>query len=82
MKGAARTNQRRQHSYNRDGDEGLQQQLIRKHHIIITSFKQHSWECPLWLSRLRIQLVSMRMQVRSLASVSGLKDLALPRAVV
>ena len=30
-------------------------------------------EFPLWLSRLRTQLVSMRMQVRSLASLSGLR---------
>ena len=34
-------------------------------------------EFPLWLSRLRTQLISMRMQVRSLAVLSGLKDLAL-----
>ena len=39
-------------------------------------------EFLLWLSRLRIQLVSMRMQVQSLASLSGLKDLALPQTVV
>ena len=30
-------------------------------------------EFPLWLSRLRTQLVSMRMRVQSLASLSGLK---------
>ena len=34
-------------------------------------------EFPLWLSRLRTRLVSMRMQVRSLAFLSALKDLAL-----
>ena len=36
-------------------------------------------EFLLWLSRLRTQLVSMRMQVPSLALLSGLKDLALPK---
>ena len=35
-------------------------------------------EFPLWLSRLTTQLASMRMQVQSLALLSGLKDLALP----
>ena len=36
-------------------------------------FKIFSWEFPLWLSKLRTQLVSMRMQVRSPALLSGLK---------
>ena len=31
-------------------------------------------EFPLWLSRLQTQLVSMRMQVRSLALLSGLRS--------
>ena len=35
-------------------------------------------EFPLWLSGLRTQLAYMRMWVRSLSSLSGLKDLALP----
>ena len=39
-------------------------------------------ESPLWLIGLRTQLVSMRMQVWPLASLSGLKDLALPQAAV
>ena len=30
-------------------------------------------EFPLWLSRLKPQLVSMRMQVRSLALISGVR---------
>ena len=37
------------------------------------------WELPLWLSRLRTQLISMRMWDQSLVSLNGLsKDLALP----
>ena len=36
-------------------------------------FKKRNQEFPLWLSRLRIQLASMRMQVQSLASLSGLR---------
>ena len=39
-------------------------------------------ECPLWLSGLRTQLVSMNIQVRSLALLNGLKDPVLPQAVV
>ena len=31
----------------------------------------------MWLSRLRIQIVSMNMQAPSLASLSGLKDTAM-----
>ena len=31
------------------------------------------WEFPLWLSRLRTQLVSVRMQVGSLALLRGLR---------
>ena len=41
-----------------------------------------SGEFPLWLSRLQTWLISMRMQVWSLALLSRLKDLALPWAVV
>ena len=37
---------------------------------------------PLWLSRVRKLLESMQMQVQSLASLSGLKDLELSGAVV
>ena len=36
-------------------------------------------EFPLWLSGSQTQLVSMRMLVRSLALLVGLKDLALPQ---
>ena len=36
-----------------------------------TGFGSHPWALPLWLSRLRTQLVSMRMWVRPLASLSG-----------
>ena len=49
------------------------------HKILISMFfKQHSkqFEClkiPLWLSRLRTWLLSMRMRVQSLASHSGLR---------
>ena len=39
-------------------------------------------ELLLWLSGLKIQLVSMRMQVQSLALLSGLKDPALLQAAV
>ena len=38
-------------------------------------------EFLLWLSGLGIHLLSMRMQVQSLALFSGLKDPALPQAV-
>ena len=34
---------------------------------------QYFWELSLWLSRLRTQLVSMRIQVRSLALLSGIR---------
>ena len=44
--------------------------------------RKQEWEFPLWLSGLRVELLSMRMQVGSLASLSGLKDLVLPLAVV
>ena len=37
---------------------------------------------PLWLSRLRIRLVPMRMQVQSLAPLGWLKDPVLPQAVL
>ena len=37
-----------------------------------------SWEFLLGLRRLRVQLVSMRMRVQSLASLSDLNDLVLP----
>ena len=36
-------------------------------------FKTGNRELSLWLSRLRTQLVSMRMQVRSLTSLGGLR---------
>ena len=39
-------------------------------------------EFPLRLSGLRPQLVSVRMQVGSLALLSGLKDLVVPQAAV
>ena len=40
-------------------------------------------EFPLWLSRLRTRLVSMRLQVQSLASLAQwVKDPLLPQAVV
>ena len=38
-------------------------------------------EFPLWLSRLRTRLVSMRMQVRFLASAQWVKDPTLLQAV-
>ena len=38
-------------------------------------------ELLLWLSRLRTQLVSLRMWVQSLG-IQGAKDLALPQAAV
>ena len=40
---------------------------------IISKYKMHLWGLLLWLSGLRTQLVSMRMQVRPLASLSGLR---------
>ena len=36
-------------------------------------FKKDLWELLLWLSRLRTRLVSMRIQVQFLASLSGLR---------
>ena len=48
--------------------------------IVIKSLIRGSF--PLWLSRLRVWLVSMKMQVRSLASFSGIKDLVLPQVAV
>ena len=48
--------------------------LYKNINIYIASLKNyHYWEFPLWLSGLRIQLISMRMQVQSLASLSGLR---------
>ena len=38
-----------------------------------TGFGSHPWALPLWLSRLRTQLVSMRMWVQPLTSLSGLR---------
>ena len=49
----------------------------------IQSLSENQWqEFPLWLSGLRIQLGSIRMWVQSLASLSGLKGLALQQAAV
>ena len=41
--------------------------------IIVLIFTNQNWEFPLWLSRLKTWLVSMRMQVWSLASLSELR---------
>ena len=46
------------------------------------SQKDRYLEFLLWLGGLRTQLVSMRMQIQTLALLSGLKDPALPRAAV
>ena len=35
--------------------------------------RENTWDFPLWLSRLRTDIVSMRMQVQSLASLSELR---------
>ena len=46
-----------------------------KNHNRITAVSKHfwEWESLLWLNRLRIRLVSMRIQVQSLALLSGLR---------
>ena len=41
--------------------------------IIKAKMKKIKWEFPLWLSRLRTWLVSMKMCARSLALLSGLR---------
>ena len=47
---------------------------IKNFHSPKDSIKKISGrEFPLWLSRLRTQLVSMRMRIQSLASLSGLR---------
>ena len=48
--------------------------------IQIKNKKKETCEFPLWLSGLRIWLVSMRMQIPSLALLSGLKDPVLRQA--
>ena len=49
---------------------------------VLVCWKRAFWESPLWLSGLRTWLVSRGMWFRSLASLSGLKDLALPWAAM
>ena len=44
--------------------------------------RRHQQGFSLWLSGLRIRLVSMRTKVQFLALLSGFKHLALPQAVV
>ena len=46
------------------------------------TLKEKFLEFLLWLSWIRILLVSMRMRVQSLASFSGVKDQALLQAAV
>ena len=55
-------------SLNRMKEQKLEQKLKTKF-----TANTPSWEFPLWLSRLRIQVLSKKMQVRYLASLSGLR---------
>ena len=52
--------------------------LLNRLLVFSTQERKPFDELLLWLSRLRTHLVPMRRQVRSLASLSGLKDATLP----
>ena len=51
----------------------VQQKLTQHCKSMILHFKKRVKELLLWLSRLRTRLVSMKMQVQSLALLSGLQ---------
>ena len=57
-------------------------QSYNNQNSVVLVQKQTYREFLLWLSRLRTQLVSMRIQVQFLALLSGLKDPELSQAVV
>ena len=60
----------------------LQRPFLSTTGMFLTWQKRRYLEFPLWLGMLRIQLVSLKMWIRSLVLLSGLKDLALPWAEV
>ena len=55
--------------------------MIKLSPLCLKSIGKQKQAFPLWLSGLRIELVSVRMWAQFLASLSGLKDPALPQAV-
>ena len=55
-----------------DGKVALQEGMCRHRNL---AYKESAWKFPLWFRGLRLQLVSMRIQVQSLALLSGLRIL-------